>query len=167
MLAEKLHLHSASSGRLRRRSSWWLVEQTRVLLTIQFSYVQYPTRPWYQPMVFTDSYYFMPDVVPMASRSSPVAYWLTTTSPTSYSAAPFRLKMNHFLGYPSRFLLCLNMTGPTTLSCLKCLGRRPREYKLQFGGSRSLNSRMTLFTIRFETIQVSSLEIADILTIIG
>ena len=109
----------------------------------------------------------LPDVVPMAFRSSPVAYWLTTTSPTSYSAAPFRLKMNHFLGYPSRFLLCLNMTGPTTLSCLKCLGRRPREYKLQFGGSRSLNSRMTLFTIRFETIQVSSLEIADILTIIG
>ena len=129
--------------------------------------VQYPTQPWYQPMVFTDSYYFMPDVVPMASRSSPVAYWLTTTSPTSYSAAPFRLKMNHFLGYPSRFLLCLNMTGPTTLSCLKCLGRRPREYKLQFGGSRSLNSRERLFTIRFETIQVSSLEIADILTIIG
>ena len=147
---KKLHLHSASSGRLRRRSSWWLVVQTRVLLTIQFSYVQYPTRPWYQPMVITDPPALtdstaallvkLPDVVPMAFRSSPVAYWLTTTSPTSYSAAPFRLKMNHFLGYPSRFLLCLNMTGPTTLSCLKCLGRRPREYKLQFGGSRSLNS---------------------------
>ena len=108
----------------------------------------------------------MPDVVPMASRSSPVAYWLTTTSPTSYSAAPFRLKMNHFLGYPSRFLLCLNMTGPphSVVSNVSGAGRESINSSLE---GLEVLTVVTFITERFETIQVSSLEIADILTIIG
>ena len=55
MLAEKLHLHSASSVRLRRRSSWWLVEQTRVMENYSIAQFFLPssillspgTSPWF------------------------------------------------------------------------------------------------------------------------
>jgi hypothetical protein len=57
------------------------------------------------------------------------------------------------------------MTGPTTQVCLKCLGASRESISSSLEGLEVLTV-VTFIAERFETIQVSSLELADILTII-
>ena len=78
------------------------------------------------------------------------------------------MKNEPLLGIPITLLLLCSKHDRAHHTLLSQLSRcQPREYKLQIGGSRSLISREHLFTLRIETIQVSELELADILNITG
>ena len=135
---KKLPLLSVSSCGWRRRRSWWLHETGGNARLLPESYsrpgpAQTRTSGAVPCRGSLALWGLLHSVVPLVTGPT---RWRTgfSASPTSYSAASFRSKMNNFLGYPSCLtssLLKKYLTGPTTLHCLNCHGTIRESIKLQ------------------------------------